>query len=91
VLSTLRHFRAEYEAHLEGRCPAGVCRDLIRYEITDDCPGCLLCLKACPNEAIAGEAKVKHVIDQSICDKCGICFAICDKYDAIRVVTGGVE
>jgi NADH-quinone oxidoreductase subunit F len=89
VLSTLRHFREEYEAHLEGRCPAGVCRPLIRYEITEECPGCLRCLKACPSEAITGEKDVRHVIDQSLCDRCGICLAICDKYETIRVVTGG--
>ena len=89
VLSTLRWFRDEYEEHLQGRCPAGVCRDLIRFEITDDCVGCLLCLKACPNEAITGAKKEVHVIHQDLCDQCGICKAICVKYDAVRVVTGG--
>ena len=91
VLSTLRWFRNEYEEHLQGRCEAGVCRELIRFEITDDCTGCLLCLKACPGEAISGSKGELHVIDQGLCDKCGICKAICVKYDAVRVVTGGVR
>ncbi|MEW6072394.1 MAG: NAD(P)H-dependent oxidoreductase subunit E [Planctomycetota bacterium] len=88
VLSTLRYFRKEYEEHLQGRCPAGVCRALIRYEISADCPGCLRCIEACPNGAITGEVKVQHVIDPAKCDKCGICQAICDKYDAVRIVSG---
>jgi len=88
VLSTLRHFRDEYEAHLEGRCPAGVCRPLIRYEINEDCTGCLRCKKACPGGAISGELGELHVIDQTICDKCGICKAVCAKENAVDVLTG---
>jgi NADH:ubiquinone oxidoreductase subunit F (NADH-binding)/NADH:ubiquinone oxidoreductase subunit E/Pyruvate/2-oxoacid:ferredoxin oxidoreductase delta subunit len=88
VLSTLRYFRPEYEAHVRGCCPAGVCRKLIRYEITDACIGCLLCIKACPNAAVSGEKKQKHAIDQKLCDQCGICRSICN-HDAVRVVSGG--
>ncbi len=89
VLSTLRYFREEYEAHLAGSCPAGVCRELIRYEITDDCTGCLLCKKACPGQAISGELEELHVIDQALCDRCGICKAVCAKVNAVRVLTSG--
>ena len=91
VLSTLCHFREEYEAHLVGRCPAGVCRPLIRYEINEDCTGCLLCKKACPGGAISGELEELHVIDQEICDKCGICKAVCVKVNAVEVVSGGIR
>jgi NADH-quinone oxidoreductase subunit F len=88
VLSTLRYFRDEYEAHLQGRCPAGVCRELIRYTITDACTGCLLCLEPCPTRAITGEKKKLHVIDQDLCTRCGICRSICE-YDAVAVSSGG--
>jgi NADH-quinone oxidoreductase subunit F len=84
VRSTLRFFRDEYEAHIQDRkCPAGVCRKLITYYVVEEnCPGCLLCKKACPQEAISGEKKEPHVIDESKCDRCGICVATC-KFDAI--------
>jgi NADH-quinone oxidoreductase subunit F len=86
VLSTLRYFREEYEAHIkEKRCPAGVCTELIRYSISPEkCTGCLACLKVCPQEAISGELKKVHVIDPEKCIKCGACFEAC-KFDAIII------
>ena len=90
VLSTLRYFRDEYEAHVGGRCPAGVCRELIRYEITSECTGCLACIKPCPTSAIVGELKQLHAIDQELCTQCGICRSVCN-FDAVRVTSGGVR
>jgi len=85
VLSTLRYFRSEYEAHIkEKRCPAGACINLIQYVvIPDKCVGCLACLKACPQEAITGAFKEVHVIDHSKCIKCGACLEAC-KYEAVE-------
>ncbi len=78
VLSTLRHFRAEYEAHIRDRtCPAGVCRELTAFEILDTCDGCHLCVPACPTGAITGEPKTPHVLDQNLCISCGACFDVC--------------
>jgi len=84
VLSTLRYFRPEYEAHIrEKRCPAGVCRSLIRYTVDEEkCTGCRLCAKECPVESISGENKQPQMIDQSKCIKCGLCYAVC-KFDAV--------
>ncbi len=87
VLTSLRYFRDEYEAHIkEKRCPAKVCKELISYHIIDEkCPGCGLCVKNCPVEAITFMGKKKPVIlDQSKCIKCGICFDVC-KLSAIDV------
>jgi len=86
VLSTLRYFREEYEAHIfDGKCPAGVCRDLISYVIdTDLCNGCTLCLRECPEGAISGEKKSVHEIDQEKCVRCGLCLSIC-REKAVRI------
>ena len=78
VLSTLKYFRHEYEAHIkEKRCPTGACEKLANYEITDACKGCGLCARQCPVNAISGEVKKKHVIDVTKCIKCGACMAAC--------------
>ena len=86
VLSTLRYFRNEYKAHIVDKvCPAGVCRELIAYVIdAEKCPGCRLCVKVCPQEAITGAKKEPHVIDQTKCIQCGACFETC-RLDAIIV------
>jgi len=88
ILSTLRYFRHEYDAHVErGECPAKRCKALIKYEITPKCIGCHLCFKVCPVKAVSGEPKKPHVIDQAKCIKCGNCHAAC-KVKAIDVLTG---
>ncbi|MDY6912033.1 MAG: NADH-ubiquinone oxidoreductase-F iron-sulfur binding region domain-containing protein [Chloroflexota bacterium] len=86
VLSTLRYFRSEYEAHInDKKCPAGVCKALITYSIDPEkCTGCGVCLKGCVHQAITGEKKQPHVIDIQLCEKCGICRSEC-KFDAILV------
>ncbi|MBE6009598.1 MAG: NADH-quinone oxidoreductase subunit NuoF [Lachnospiraceae bacterium] len=84
ILSTIKHFRDEYEAHVVDKCcPAGVCKDLLQYRIDPDkCKGCTLCAKNCPAGAITGTVKEPHVIDQTKCIKCGVCKTNC-KFDAI--------
>jgi NADH-quinone oxidoreductase subunit F len=87
VLSTLRYFRDEYEAHIKDkRCPAGVCKALITYRIIEDkCTGCGKCKRVCPSGAITGEKKELHTIDPEKCIRCGACISEC-KFDAIEVV-----
>ncbi|MEW5921334.1 MAG: NADH-quinone oxidoreductase subunit NuoF [Bacillota bacterium] len=85
VLTTLRYFRDEYEAHIfDRRCPAGLCKDLLRYYIDAEvCNGCRACTKVCPAEAISGEKKEPHVIDDAKCVSCGACFDRC-KFGAVK-------
>jgi len=86
VLTTIRYFRNEYEAHIrDKKCPAKVCRDLITYTIDEEkCTGCMRCLKKCPQQAIVGERKKPHRIVQEKCIKCGICYETC-KFGAVEV------
>ncbi|MFH0768868.1 MAG: NADH-quinone oxidoreductase subunit NuoF [Chloroflexota bacterium] len=91
VLTTLRYFRDEYEAHIyEKRCPALVCRNLISYYILPDkCEGCGICLRECPVEAISGGKRMVHVIDQDKCSKCGTCLSVCpERFSAVVKVSG---
>ena len=86
VLSTLRYFREEYEAHInQKRCPAGVCKAMIEYAIDPEkCNGCGVCRRACPHGAISGNKKQVHVIDPETCRKCGICQSEC-KFEAVVI------
>jgi NADH-quinone oxidoreductase subunit F len=86
VLSTIRYFRDEYEAHIVNKtCPARVCKGLITYSVIDEnCTGCMVCLRNCPEGAIQGEKKEIHVIDADLCTRCGMCMSVC-KFDAILV------
>jgi NADH:ubiquinone oxidoreductase subunit F (NADH-binding)/Pyruvate/2-oxoacid:ferredoxin oxidoreductase delta subunit len=88
VLSTLRYFRDEFEAHINDRCcPAGRCKALITYYIGGNCTGCGLCAKKCPTQAITGEKKGIHVIDEDLCIKCDTCRQVCN-FDAVKVWSG---
>ena len=84
VLTMLRYFRDECEAHLAGRCPAGKCKELIRYEITDACTGCTLCAQQCPVMAIPLTPYERHEIDDALCTRCDSCRVRCPE-DAIRI------
>ncbi len=88
VLSTLKHFRHEYEAHVyEKKCPAKVCRPLIHFEIqAPTCTGCMVCSRNCPVEAISGERRQAHTIDINKCIRCGICMQVCN-FNAVSVLS----
>ena len=91
VLSTIRYFRHEYEAHIrEKRCSSYSCKELVSYYIDpESCTACLLCLKRCTSEAISGGRNQIHVIDQAKCNKCRTCFEVCPaKFDAVRRFSG---
>jgi NADH-quinone oxidoreductase subunit F len=91
VLTTIRYFRDEYEAHInEKRCPARSCKVLLTYYIDKDkCAGCGICARACPVEAIKGGKRLVHVIDQEMCIKCGTCLEVCpEKFNAVQKVSG---
>jgi len=91
VLSTIRYFREEYEAHIkEKRCPAYSCKELLSYHIDPEkCQACMTCLKKCPAEAISGGKKRIHVIDQEKCTKCGTCFEVCPpRFGAVKKISG---
>jgi len=91
VLSTIRYFRDEYEAHIkEKRCPAYVCKALISYYIDPEkCQACMICLRQCPAQAIAGGKSQIHVIDQEKCTKCGTCFEACPpRFGAVKKISG---
>jgi NADP-reducing hydrogenase subunit HndC len=87
VLSTIKYFRSEYEAHIrEKRCPAKACKELIAYYIDPQlCKACLICARECPAESIYGEKNIVHVIDQARCTKCGTCLDVCpDRFHAVK-------
>jgi NADH:ubiquinone oxidoreductase subunit F (NADH-binding)/(2Fe-2S) ferredoxin/ferredoxin len=91
VLSTITHFRDEYEAHIrDKRCPAGVCKELVSYYIDPEkCQACMICPKNCPVGAISGDKHLVHVVDQATCTKCGACLDVCpSRFDAIRIISG---
>ena len=84
VLSTIKYFRNEYEAHIEKRCPTGRCKALITYSVTDDCIGCTLCAQHCPADAIEYKPYEKHEIDDEKCIRCDTCRSVCPS-DAVKV------
>jgi NADH-quinone oxidoreductase subunit F len=90
VLTSLTYFRDEYEAHLQKRCPAGVCKTLIRYTVTDACIGCTKCAQHCPVSAIPFTPYQKHEIDAELCIRCDVCRTLCPA-DSIVIASPGVR
>jgi NADH:ubiquinone oxidoreductase subunit F (NADH-binding)/(2Fe-2S) ferredoxin/NAD-dependent dihydropyrimidine dehydrogenase PreA subunit len=91
VLTTIRYFRDEYEAHiLRKECPVKACRALVSYRILPDkCKACMICLRECPVEAITGGKKQVHVIDQDKCNRCGVCMSVCpERFNAVECIPG---
>lgn len=86
VITTINYFRDEYHAHIrDKKCPAGVCKNLFHYDIDEEaCTGCRLCAIKCPQEAITGEKKEPHKLDQDKCIKCSICYEAC-KFNAVVI------
>jgi len=93
VLTTLRYFRDEYEEHIKNkRCPALACKELVSYYIlADKCQGCRICLRNCPSGAIKGDKRLVHVVDQSMCTKCGNCLDVCPPRFAAVIKVSGEE
>jgi len=86
ILSTMKYFYDEYKAHVVDKvCPAGACKDLMKYVISDRCIGCTKCARQCPVTCISGKVKTKHIIDQDKCIKCGACQSCCP-VDAIDLI-----
>lgn len=85
VLSTLKYFRDEYEAHINGSCPSGKCKSLIKYVIDDSCIGCTICAQECPSDAIPFRPHEKHIINNELCIKCDICKQACP-VNAINII-----
>ena len=90
VLTTLRYFLGEYEAHIAGRCPAGKCKQLVQYVVQDNCTGCTLCAQHCPVNAIPMTPYRRHRIDADICTRCDVCRVDCPE-DAITIMSGGAK
>ena len=91
VLSTLKYFRNEYDAHItEKRCPALSCKELIAYHIDPDkCQACMICARNCPSEAIIGGKNKIHIIEQEKCTKCGTCLDVCPpRFRAVAKISG---
>ena len=88
VLTTLRYFHDEYEAHIAGRCPAGKCKPLIQYVVQDNCTGCTICAQHCPAGAIPSTPYTRHRINLDLCTRCDVCRVDCPE-NAIAILSGG--